>query len=64
MMPLEDFKQLHRMVDAIFREARGLGWSWETLAGEAGVGVTTVYRLGRAVGLTLKFEPARARVAA
>lgn len=77
MLPLKDFKALHRMVDQVFAEASGLDLSDAELADKAGVGAMTVWRLrtfqtafprlqtvyllGRAVGLTLKLESRVAR---
>lgn len=46
MLTLKEYKELHRVVDQIFREAKALGYSWEKLADIAGLTSSTVYRLG------------------
>lgn len=46
MMPLKQFKSLHRLVDVIFEKGVKLDYSWEQLASRAGLCDRTVSRLG------------------
>lgn len=46
LMPLKEFKALHRVVDQIFEEAYRMDLSWSELAERAGLSLSTVYNLG------------------
>lgn len=46
MMPVKQFRQLHRLIDEIYKEADRLGFTWTALADRAGLAESTVYNLG------------------
>lgn len=45
MLPVKQYSSLRQVVDLMFREAKGRGYSNRRLAAEAGLGATTVDRL-------------------